>query len=108
MTIEELTAYCREWSRRDPLPYRRFAYSYIAQHLDGHKKNKQHLAAELDRWIKVHQRSAEYDRRYEQGRFQALYEQQIAVYQELLAETMSTVSLLGKATLPDDREEKDF
>jgi len=84
MTIEEIAMVCRLHSGREPDQDRACAYGYVARHLEDRPAHTlEQLVADLVLWIDMHTQHAE-RARAQRSRFLALYEQQAAVYEEVL------------------------
>ncbi len=85
MTLDEIARVCQQRSERDPEQDRGFAYGYVARYLRERPQiTLVQLARELEQWRDVHEQSA--------GRLRSKaphlctsYEQQAAVYQEVLS-----------------------
>jgi hypothetical protein len=84
MSMGEIATVCWQRSESEAEQDRAQAYWYVARHLEdrpGHPLVQ--LAADLEGWRDAHQQHAE-RARTQRSRFLALYEQQAAVYQEVL------------------------
>ena len=85
MTIEEIATECQLRGGDDPDQDRAQAYKYIARHMqDRPGINLAGLMADLELWIGTHQQSVQLSRAKASG-LQRIYEQQAAVYQEVVA-----------------------